>query len=358
LTASSMARPHGPEPERDARAWGRLLAPFREPDPGRSLFELLLTLGSFLGLWLLAWASLDLGYWATLILAVPTAGFLVRLFMIQHDCGHGSFFRRRLTNDWVGRALGVLTMTPYDDWRRAHAVYHATSANLDRRGMGDITTLTVREYQALPWRRRLGYRLYRHPVVMFGLGPAYLFLILHRLPHGWRDPSAWLSPMLTNLAIAVCIAGAALLIGIGPFLLVQGPVILLAAAIGVWLFYVQHQFEETSWDGDADWSLHEGALHGSSHYELPAVLQWLTANIGVHHVHHLSSRIPSYRLPDVLRAHPELGAVNRITIAQSLGCVRLALWDEDTRRLVSFAEARRGMPALTLRPAQIEPGRA
>ncbi len=174
MTASSMARPHGPEPERDARAWGRLLAPFREPDPGRSLFELLLTLGSFLGLWLLAWASLDVGYWATLILAVPTAGFLVRLFMIQHDCGHGSFFRRRLTNDWVGRALGVLTMTPYDDWRRAHAVHHATSANLDRRGMGDITTLTVREYQALPWRRRAAYRLYRHPVVMFGHGPAYL----------------------------------------------------------------------------------------------------------------------------------------------------------------------------------------
>lgn len=357
MTASPPARREGPAPGRDARAWGRLLAPYREPDPRRSLAELLLTLGSFAGLWLLMWASLGLGYWAVLALALPTAGFLVRLFMIQHDCGHGSFFRRRATNDWIGRAIGVLTLTPYDDWRRAHAVHHATSANLDRRGVGDITTLTVREYLALPRVRRAAYRLYRHPLVLFGLGPAYLFLLQHRLPSLRGDAGAWLSAMLTNLGIGASAAAAVLLVGAGPFLLVHGPVVLLAASAGVWLFYVQHQFEETAWDRDRRWSLHEGALHGSSHYELPGVLRWLTANIGVHHVHHLSSRIPSYRLPEVLRAHPELRMVNRLTLAQSLRCVRLALWDEDRRRLVSFADARCSGPALGTGASRPDPSR-
>jgi acyl-lipid omega-6 desaturase (Delta-12 desaturase) len=342
LTASSMARPHGPEPERDARAWGRLLAPFREPDPGRSLFELLLTLGSFLGLWLLAWASLDLGYWATLILAVPTAGFLVRLFMIQHDCGHGSFFRRRLTNDWVGRALGVLTMTPYDDWRRAHAVHHATSANLDRRGMGDITTLTVREFQSLTPARRALYRLSRNPLVLLGLGPLYLFVLKHRLPIGLMrsGKDAWLSVMGTNLAIAAMVAALVAVLGLGDFLLVQAPITLLASSLGIWLFYVQHQFEETEWAKDSEWEFQHAALHGSSYYDLPPVLNWFTGNIGVHHVHHLSAKVPCYRLQEVLRDYPELREIGRVTLLDSLRCVKLALWDESRSKLVSFREAR------------------
>jgi omega-6 fatty acid desaturase (delta-12 desaturase) len=262
--------------------------------------------------------------------------------MIQHDCGHGSFFRQRLANDWVGRVLGVVTLTPYDFWRQSHAAHHATSGNLDRRGVGDVDTLTVEEYRALPFWRRLGYRLYRHPVVMFGIGPTYLFVLRHRLPigqmrAGWRP---WISVMATNLGIAAIAFVLIWLIGLGAFLLVHLPIMLLAASIGVWLFYVQHQFEGTSWDNDDEWSIQNAALHGSSFYDLPAVLRWFTANIGMHHVHHLSSRIPYYRLPRALRDHPELGNMSKLTLLESFRCVRLALWDENRRRLVSFREAR------------------
>lgn len=286
------------------------------------------------------WATLGLGYWITLLLAVPAAGFLVRLFMIQHDCGHGTLFRKRSTNDWVGRVIGPLTLTPYDFWRRSHNIHHASSGNLDLRGIGDIETLTVREYLALPRWQRLRYRLYRHPLVMFGLGPAYLFLLQHRLPvglmrKGWQP---WISAMVTNLAIAALAVVMIWLVGLGPFLLVHLPIVLLAASIGVWLFYVQHQFEETSWSQGAAWNAHEAALHGSSHYDLPLVLRWFTANIGVHHVHHLCSRIPFYRLSQVLRDHPQLATIGRMTLGESFACVRLVLWDEQRRRLIAFKE--------------------
>jgi omega-6 fatty acid desaturase (delta-12 desaturase) len=285
-------------------------------------------------------------------MAVPAAGFLVRLFMIQHDCGHGSFFRRRATNDWVGRVIGAVTLTPYDVWRSSHAVHHASSGNLERRGIGDITTLTVQEYLALPRWRRLGYRLYRNPIVMFVVGPAYLFILQHRLPigaprAGWQD---WFSAMATNAAIALIIVTLMWLIGVQPFLLVHLPIALLAASIGVWLFYVQHQFEDTFWADNPSWTKHEAALHGSSHYDLPGVLRWFTANIGVHHVHHLCSRIPYYRLPQVLRNHPELEGIGRLTLLQSLGCVRLVLWDESRRRLISFRELAEQAPSLRSRP--------
>jgi omega-6 fatty acid desaturase (delta-12 desaturase) len=263
--------------------------------------------------------------------------------MIQHDCGHGAFFLRRGTNDWVGRVLGVLTFTPYDFWRRTHALHHSTSGNLDRRGIGDIDTLTVREYRARSRWGRLRYRIYRHPLVMFGVGPAYLFFVQHRLPvglmrGGWQP---WLSAMLTNLGIAAVVAAMIWLVGVRPFLLVHLPIMLLAASIGVWLFYIQHQFEHTVWAGDGAWNLQEAALHGSSHYALPAPLRWMTANIGIHHIHHLCSRIPYYRLPHVLRDHPHLAGIGRLTLLQSLGCVRLVLWDEDQKRLVSFREYHR-----------------
>jgi omega-6 fatty acid desaturase (delta-12 desaturase) len=292
------------------------------------------------------WATLRFGYGFTLLLALPAAGFLLRLFLIQHDCGHGAFFGRRSLNDWVGRVLGTLTLTPYDFWRRSHNIHHASSGNLDQRGIGDIDTLTVGEYLALPRWGRLRYRLYRHPLIMFGIGPAYLFILQHRLPvgmmrKGWEP---WISTMVTNAGIAVLATVMIWLVGIGPFLLVHLPIVLLASSIGVWLFYVQHQFEETSWARDSAWNPHEAALHGSSHYDLPPVLRWFTANIGVHHVHHLCSRIPFYRLPEVLRDHPELTETGRLTVMQSLRSVRLVLWDEDRRQLISFNDLARRSP--------------
>jgi len=330
----------------DGRGWTQILLRYREPSGARSLVELGITFGPLAVLWALMWASYYLGFWwVTLLLAVPAAGFMVRLFMIQHDCGHGAFFRHRLANDWIGRALGVLTFTPYDFWRRTHAIHHASSGNLQRRGIGDIDTLTVREYLALSRFGRLRYRLYRHPAVMFGVGPAYLFLFQHRLPVGLMRAgwAPWASTMGTNLAIAAIIAGLMWLIGVWAFLLVHVPIMLLAAAMGVWLFYVQHQFERTLWAESENWDLHDAALHGSSHYVLPGVLRWFTANIGVHHVHHLCSRIPYYRLPRVLREYPELANIGRLTLWESIKCVRLVLWDESRKRLISFREMRRGL---------------
>lgn len=328
--------------ETAARVLTQDLACYRSPNLGRSVVELLITIVPFALLWLMMWFALQIGYGLYLVLAVPAAGFLVRLFMIQHDCGHGAFFRHRLANDWVGRALSVLTLTPYDFWRRTHAVHHATSGNLDRRGMGDIDTLTVGEYRSLSRWGRMRYRIYRHPLVMFGIGPAYLFFLQYRLPiglmrAGWRP---WLSTMVTNLAILLLASIGFWIVGVVPFLLVHLPIMLIGASLGVWLFYVQHQFEDTFWAHDRVWSMHEAALHGSSFYDLPFILRWFTANIGMHHVHHLCSRIPFYRLPRALRHHPDLANIGRLTLGQSLSCVRLVLWDEAARRLISLRELR------------------
>ncbi len=288
------------------------------------------------------WVGLDRGYWLTLILAIPAGGFLVRMFMIQHDCSHGSFFSERRANDWMGRFIGVLTLTPYDFWQHTHALHHAGSGNLDHRGFGDVDTLTVAEYQARPLWGRLKYRLYRHPAIMFGVGPAYLFILQHRLPiglmhRGWRP---WASTMGTNVAILAIASLLIWLIGFKTFFLIQLPILLIAATAGVWLFFVQHQFEHTVWESGSDWDRQEAALHGSSHYDLPAFLRWFTGNIGVHHVHHLCSKIPFYRLQNVLRDYPELRDMGRLTLLESFHCVRLVLWDETQRRLISFKEAR------------------
>ncbi|MBU6443162.1 MAG: fatty acid desaturase [Alphaproteobacteria bacterium] len=326
----------------NARALAQYAAAYREPSHVRSIVELVITAGALVALWIAMWLSLGVGYWLTLILAVPAAGFLVRLFILQHDCGHGAFFRRRVANEWVGRALGIITFTPFDVWRRAHAMHHATTGNLDRRGIGDIETLTTDEYRARSPLGRVAYRVYRHPAVMFGLGPAYLFLLQHRIPlgmmrAGWRP---WVSSMVTNAAIASAVLLTMWLVGPSAFLLVHVPIVLLAASAGVWLFYVQHQFDGAYWARDGEWDLHEAALRGSTHYDLPAVLHWFTANIGLHHIHHLCSRVPFYRLPQILRDRPELAGVSRLSLAQSVRSVRLALWDEGQKRLISFREAR------------------
>ena len=338
--SQGLAATHG----RDAKAWLKVLSHYRQPHAGRSIYELLVTAVPFALLWTLAYICISTGFWLGLVVVIPAAAaFLLRLFMIQHDCGHGSFFARRRLDDWTGRVLGVLTLTPYDHWRRAHAAHHASTGNLDERGIGDITTLTVAEYEELSKLGRLRYRLYRHPLVMFGIGPAWLFLLKQRLPFGMMQSGAlpWVSTMTTNVAISILAVGLAWAIGIVPFLVIHLPIVLLAAAAGVWLFYVQPQFEETHWAKENEWQFATSALHGASHYDLPPVLGWITGNIGIHHVHHLSSRVPYYRLPEVLREHPELASVGRITIWDSFKCVRLALWDEDAGRLVSFKNARK-----------------
>lgn len=338
-------RPTGTAEEirkRSGREWVQALARYREPNDLRSVFELSVTLVPLVLLFGLACWALKLSPILSFAIAAVNAGFLLRAFAIQHDCGHSAFFHNRHTSDWVGRVLGVLTLTPYDVWRRSHSIHHSAAGNLDKRGIGDVLTLTVREYEALsPWGR-LRYRLYRHPLVLFGLGPAYLFFLQNRLPvgmmsAGWRY---WTSAMGTNAAIAVIIGLMIWWGGIMPLLVVYLPTALIAATLGVWLFYIQHQFEETDWNKDENWQLHNAALDGSSHYDLPAPLRWMTANIGIHHVHHLYSRIPFYRLTEVLRDHPDLAQAQRMTIWQSFGCTRLHLWDEDSRKLLSFAKAR------------------
>ncbi|SMX44591.1 fatty acid desaturase [Actibacterium lipolyticum] len=325
-----------------ARAWVQVLAKYREPNHFRSVFEIAVTMVPFFALWAIAWWALSVSYLLAFAIASMNAWFLVRLFAIQHDCGHSAFFRNRHVSDWVGRALGVLTLTPYDVWRRSHSIHHSAAGNLDKRGMGDIHTLTVNEYRALSFWGRVGYRLYRNPIVLFVIGPAYIFVIQNRLPLGFMRAGwqYWVSAMGTNIALAAIIAGIIYFGGLMPVLLIFLPTTLIAASIGVWLFYVQHQFEETHWDQDQDWQLHDAALHGSSHYVMPKVLQWLTANIGVHHVHHLYSRIPFYRLTEVLRDHATLAEAQRLTIMESFACVKLQLWCEKERRLLSFRQAR------------------
>ena len=335
----SEASASGPK---EADIWTRRLAVYREPLPARSWLELAVTVIPFAAIFALSWASLSISPWISVALSLANAAFVVRLFMIQHDCGHGAFFGSRAWNDWIGRIIGVLTLTPYDVWRRAHAIHHATTGNLTRRGTGDIPTLTVAEYRAKPPLGRLLYRVIRHPLVLFGIVPFYSFFLKNRIPagllrSGWRY---WASALCTDAAILVILGSLYMLGGVPVLLHVYLPMMLLAASTGMWLFFVQHQFEETSWNSDPDWSVQDAALHGSSHYVLPPVLRWITANIGVHHVHHLASRIPFYRLPEVLQDHTDLAQVGRLTLHESLQCARLALWDETGRRLVSFAEAR------------------
>lgn len=325
-----------------ARAWVLKLARYREPSTLRSLFELGVTLVPFLLLWALAWAALAVSPWLSLGLAGVNGLFLVRIFIIQHDCGHSAYFANRRLQDWLGRALGVLTLTPYDVWKRTHAIHHSHHGNLDRRGIGDVLTLTVAEYRARSRWGRLMYRLYRHPLVLFVLGPSYLFILQNRLPFGlmrsgWRY---WTSAMGTNALIVLIVALILWLGGVMPLLMIYIPTSVIGATIGVWLFYVQHQFEETHWAKPPEWQIHDAALEGSSHYQLPQPLQWLTGNIGIHHVHHLYSRIPFYRLTEVLRDEPILAQSQHLSIRDSLACVRLKLWDEKTQRLMSFREMR------------------
>ncbi|MGH7688534.1 MAG: fatty acid desaturase [Gemmatimonadaceae bacterium] len=326
--------------------WRRMVAPYETPSMAHSLWQVTSTLVPLALALYVMYRSLALSYWVTLLLAVPTAGLVVRTFTIMHDCAHGSLFDKRWANDAVGWFTGVLALTPYVQWRRDHVLHHASSGDLNRRGHGDVWTLTVREYRARSRVGKLRYRLFRHPLVLFGLGPLQL-----ALGQRWRTISTatgrkeQASVRETNLALLALILGFSALIGLGDVAKIYVPVFMIAGAAGIWLFYVQHQFEDTYWAEHEQWDYVTASIHGSSYYKLPAVLNWFTCSIGLHHVHHLSPRIPNYRLRECHAANAQLQEATTIGILESRKSVRLTLWDEDAHRLVGWDALRR--PAAT-----------
>jgi omega-6 fatty acid desaturase (delta-12 desaturase) len=316
------------------------LLPYAQPHLGRSLRDLATSVVPYLALSAAMVMALQVSYLLVLAIAVPTSGFLVRTFIIFHDCSHGSFLPSRRANAWLGTVLGLFVYSPFLRWKHDHAIHHATSGDLDRRGGGDVRTLTVREYAALTPRARFGYRLFRNPVVMFGIGPIAALLVGPRIVARGARPRMRRSVIGTNIALAVLVASACWFLGWSDFLLVQAPTLMLAGAAGIWLFYVQHQFEDAYWEDAGSWSYADAALRGSSYLKLPRVLQFFSGNIGLHHVHHLNSRIPNYNLQ---RAHDDneiFHDVPTLTLTTALSAVRLKLWCEESRRLVTFAQAR------------------
>ncbi len=335
-----MISPDTPASGAAATDWNALLAPYRQPHAGRAVFQLASTAVLLAAVWAAMLWSLTVSYGLTLALAVPAALLIVRLFMLQHDCGHGAFFRSQRLNNAIGSLIGFVTLVPYEYWRKTHAIHHATSGNLDHRSFGDIDTLTVREYLSRPRFKRLLYRLYRHPAVMLLIGPTYQFIIKHRLPldtpRTWRRE--WASVHWTNVGVAALVVLMGLAVGFGRFALIQLPITLVAGSVGVYLFYVQHQYEDTYWRYRESWNYYAAGLEGASHLVMPKVLQWFTANIGLHHIHHVSSRIPNYHLQRCYDENPALQRVTRLTLGESLRTLGLTLWDEDERRLVGFRE--------------------
>ena len=326
-------------PATDA-SWRKVLAPHMTPRLRPALLDVATSVVPYLGLMAAMFVAFRISYLLVLAMSILAAGFLVRTFIVFHDCAHGSFVGSKRANAMLGAGLGVLLYTPFALWRHEHAVHHATNGDLDRRGVGDVQTLTVDEYRARSWRGRFHYRLFRNPIVMFLIGPMWVLLIGPRLVKRGMRPRLRRSVLGTNLALAVVLAGLCWLVGWKELLLVQSPVLLLSGAVGIWLFYVQHQFEDAYWQTSDAWSFEDAALQGSSHLDLPRILRFFTGNIGLHHVHHLSARIPNYNL----QAAHEAGGLERVTtlsLRDGLRAVRLKLWDHDQRRLVTFREANR-----------------
>ncbi|UYY98109.1 fatty acid desaturase [Peribacillus frigoritolerans] len=314
------------------------IAPFEQSTTKQSIWQIINTLGPFIILWYLAYISLSVSYWLALIPAVFAAGFLTRIFIIFHDCTHHSFFKDRRANRIVGTIMGVLTLFPFDQWGHEHSVHHATSGNLDKRGTGDIWTLTVDEYLAAPFKLRFAYRFYRNPLVMFGLGPIYVFLLKNRFNRKGARKKEKNNTYLTNVLIVVLAALLCLAVGWQSFLLVQGSIFMISGSIGIWLFYVQHTFEDSYFEENEEWEYVLAAVEGSSFYKLPKLMQFLTGNIGYHHVHHLSPRVPNYKLEMAHNNTQPLENVPTITLATSLRSLRFRLWDEESKNFVSFKD--------------------
>jgi acyl-lipid omega-6 desaturase (Delta-12 desaturase) len=321
--------------------WRDALDPYARPRLSRSLLDLATSLLPYLALWVLMYRALDVSYLLVLALSLPAGGFLLRTYIVFHDCAHGSFLHSKRANSWLGAALGVVVYSSFVSWRHSHAVHHATAGDLDRRGVGDVHTMTVAEYNAASWRGRLAYRLFRNPLVMFGLGPIYSLMLQPRLVSRTARPRIRRSVQATNIALAIVVGALCWGIGWRDYLLLQMPSVLLAGSAGVWLFYVQHQFEDTYWQNADDWSYADAALRGSSYLKLPKVLQFFTGNIGLHHVHHLSTRIPNYNLQRAHDDNPIFHNVPTLSIWDGLRAPRLKLWDENQSRLVTFAQARK-----------------
>ncbi|RME93964.1 MAG: fatty acid desaturase [Verrucomicrobia bacterium] len=339
--AEDEKKPKETAPRNEVAKWKAIVAEYQKPSFWRASWQIVNTVGAYAALWYLMYLSLSVSWWLTIPLAVLAGGLLIRTFIIFHDCGHGSFFKSRRANAFWGFITGLLTFTPFYHWRWEHSLHHATAGDLDRRGVGDVWTLTVQEYlEASRWKK-FAYRLARNPFVLFLLAPLYLFLIRQRLPSPNASPRERLSVWTMNLAIVALAAVLISIFGFWPWLILQLTAIAVAGSGGVWLFYVQHQFEDAYWERRENWDYTEAALKGSSFYKLPRVLQWFSGNIGFHHIHHLSPRIPNYNLERCHRSHPIFQNVKPMTLRDSLKSIRFRLWDEDGRKLVGFGHLKK-----------------
>lgn len=323
--------------------WKQIVAKYQNSEYIKSLWQFTNSFIPFCLTWVLMYYSLDVSYFLTILLSLFASGFIMRIFIIQHDCGHGSFFNSRKANDYLGMVCSVLTFTPYHYWRKSHAIHHAAVGKLEERGIGDVYTMTVDEYLARNKWGRLKYRLYRNPFILFMVIPPVLFLFLYRFPISKLAvmKSLHTTVYITNLVIALIAGSIIYFIGFKAFLMIQVPIIIFSLCVGTWFFYVQHQFEDTYWNDDKDWDYTEAALKGSSYYKLPKVLQWFTGNIGFHHIHHLSPRIPNYKLEKCHKENPLFQTSTTLTLRTSMKSMILNLWDERSKRLISFGDLKK-----------------
>lgn len=337
--SSEVPAPAGKQ-KTDTAEWRKIVAEYQQPSIPRAVWQMTNTLVPYAAIWFLMYLCLSVSYWLIVPLVILAALFLVRIFIIFHDCGHGSYFKSRTANDITGFVTGLLTLTPYYHWRWEHSVHHASAGDLDKRGTGDIWTMTVEEYLKSSRWKRFAYRLARNPVVLFGIAPLYLFLIHQRFPASKANMREKLSVYWMNLLIAGMATGLIFAFGFLPYLFIQLGVTAVAGALGVWMFYVQHQFEDVYWEREEDWDFTAAALQGSSFYKLPKILQWFSGNIGYHHIHHLSPRIPNYNLERCHNAHPMFNQVKPITFLTSLKSLSFRFWDEQKRKLIGYRQLR------------------